>query len=137
MAAGLLAIALGVIQGMYPVIPPIVGWPIIAILVLATFTLVDMGIRKKAKDNDEQRREQTEQKLAIEIQQGSLDTVSSQDRKFITAISWGMVMKHGHFDVNGLLADRASGIPLNELMSRNCSLCHCPRDKKGGNEYDD
>jgi hypothetical protein len=67
----------------------------------------------------------------IEPLKGSLDSISSADRWFIVSLSIEMGLRHVHGgDLQGLLADRASGIPLNELMARNCSVCGVPRNKQ-------
>ena len=63
-------------------------------------------------------------------QEGSLNSVSSQDRRLILSFSKEMIVQHGHMDFFGLLADRASGVPLNELMLKNCSICGEPRNKQ-------
>jgi hypothetical protein len=67
----------------------------------------------------------------IEPLKGSLDSISSADRWFIVSLSIEMGLRHVHGgDLQGLLADRASGIPLNELMARNCSVCGIPRNNQ-------
>ena len=72
-----------------------------------------------------------EVRKVIEPQDGSFDSVTSQDRRFILSqLAMPMVWQHGHMDIGGLLADRASGIALNKLMVRNCSQCGIPRNKK-------
>ncbi len=72
-----------------------------------------------------------------EPQIGSLDTVTQQDRALIMSWAMQMIYEHGHMDVEGLLADRASGIPLNKLMLRNCSKCGKPRNQKSSDELDE
>jgi len=62
--------------------------------------------------------------------QGTIDSVTSQDRIFIIMLTKNMAFQHGHLDFEGLFADRASGVPLNDLMLRNCSKCGKPRNKK-------
>jgi hypothetical protein len=133
LAVGLLAIAVGVLQGMYPVISPIIGWLIVAALGIAAFVLCAIGIRKEESERSEkQNREvgQTQERRVIEPQKGSLNNVTLQDRELIQSWALDMLFKHGHEDFKGLLADRASGIPLNELMSKNCSECESPRGQK-------
>ena len=67
----------------------------------------------------------------IEPQEGSFDSVTTQDRQFIISqLAVPMIWQHGHMDIEGLLADRASGIALNKLLVRNCSQCGTPRNKK-------
>jgi len=66
----------------------------------------------------------------LKPQEGSLDNVTQQDRKLIIAFAMDMILKHGHMDIPGLLADRASGVPLNELMAGKCQQCGTPRNQK-------
>jgi len=66
----------------------------------------------------------------VEKPEGTLDGVTSQDRLLIQAMAIDMAIGHGYLDFVGLLADRASGISLNELMSRPCSVCGISRDTR-------
>lgn len=61
---------------------------------------------------------------------GTLESVTPKDWDIIKRWSMEMIHNHGHDDNKGLLADRASGVDLNELMSKNCSRCGKPRNKK-------
>lgn len=65
-----------------------------------------------------------------ETLKGRMDDISPGDADLIVLMDIEMGWKHGHDDVTGLFADRASGVPLNELMGRNCSQCGMPRNKK-------
>jgi hypothetical protein len=65
-----------------------------------------------------------------EVLKGRIDDVSSGDRDLIVLMDIEMGWKHGHGDLTGLFADRASGVPLNELMARNCNQCGMPRNEK-------
>ncbi len=49
MGLGLVAIAVGVLQGMYEVIPPQLGWSIIGTTSIGAIVLVILGIRKKGQ----------------------------------------------------------------------------------------
>jgi hypothetical protein len=125
----LFALALGVVQKMIGVIPPGVGWRVVIGCVIAGIVLM---VESKQEENAKQREEVHRQEMvSIKPQKGSLDTVTSQDRMLITSMAMDMILKHGHMDLTGLLADRASGIPLNELMTRNCSDCGIARNRKG------
>ena len=124
---GVLDIIFGVLQSMFPVIPPIVGWPIIALLGLVAFVLIDKGIREKGETG---KQTQPQEARVIEPPKGSLDNVTSDDRLFILRLAMHMSWVHGCFDFDGLLADRASGIELNALMTRNCSICKTPRNER-------
>lgn len=59
-------------------------------------------------------------------QEGSLDTVTDQDKLLIAQMAHRMIRSHGHADLVGLLADRASGVPLNKLMTKDCHECKTP-----------
>jgi hypothetical protein len=61
---------------------------------------------------------------------GRMDDISSGDTDLILLMDIEMGWKHGHGDITGLFADRASGVALNELVARNCSQCGIPRNKK-------
>jgi hypothetical protein len=71
-----------------------------------------------------------EQLRAIKPQEGRLNNVSLQDRLLIQSFALQMIFTHGHQDLKGLLADRASGVPLNELMVRECQVCRMPRNQR-------
>ena len=47
LACGLATISFGVVQGICPLISPILGWPIVGILGILTIFLLIIGIRKK------------------------------------------------------------------------------------------
>jgi len=113
-----------------------VGWVIIIISSVVGLIMIGYGIRKK---DDKGKLIETQQlsvepptEPVVQLQEGSIDTVTLQDRRFIRLeLSVPMQWRHGHMDTEGLLADRASGVPLNELLARNCSRCGVPRNKKG------
>lgn len=65
-----------------------------------------------------------------DVFKGRIDDVSSGDANLIVLMDIEMGWNHGHGDLTGLFADRASGFPLNELMARNCNQCGMPRNKK-------
>jgi cell division protein FtsL len=62
---------------------------------------------------------------------GRIDDVSPADSKWIVVKGIEMIAFHGYNDVMGLFADRASGVPLNELMAKPCSYCGIPRNQRG------
>ena len=62
---------------------------------------------------------------------GGLENISPEDANLILAMSIELDSVHGHNDLTGLFADRASGIPLNELTTRPCSRCGVPRNQRG------
>jgi hypothetical protein len=66
----------------------------------------------------------------LKPKEGTIESVTSEDREHIIYLIRDMKIIHKHSDLTGLIADRASGIPLNELMQRNCSRCGQPRNKK-------
>jgi hypothetical protein len=60
-----------------------------------------------------------------------LREVTPQDKKAIELMDIRMTGTHGHMDLTGLLSDRASGIPLNDLIEKPCSKCGVQRNKRG------
>ena len=60
--------------------------------------------------------------------------MSEKDRVLIKGMISLMKTKHGHSDMIGLFADRASGVPLNELLKQECIKCGTPRNKKSKEE---
>lgn len=111
-AIELFAIALGVVQHMIGVIPPLLGLLVIVGCAIAGIVLVIQG---KQEGNAKQKQEVDRQKMeSIKPQEGSLDTVTIQDRLLIESMASSMLLTHGHMDRLGLLADRASGVPLNK-----------------------
>jgi hypothetical protein len=62
---------------------------------------------------------------------GGTENISPEDANLILAMSIELDSIHGYNDLTGLFADRASGIPLNELKTRPCSQCGVPRNQRG------
>jgi hypothetical protein len=62
---------------------------------------------------------------------GRVEDISQGDIDVIQLMSIELEGRHGYNDFTGLLADRASGVPLNELKTRPCSQCGIPRNQKG------
>lgn len=119
----------------------LMGWPIaywnvvFMVLVLIGFLAVYFSIEEIRKEIEEKVYQQVKKDIegvkTGEAIKGSLDSVSLSDRYLIIALSISMGINHKHGgDLVGLLADRASGVPLNELMTRECSVCGIPRNKK-------
>jgi hypothetical protein len=128
-AIALLAMALAVVQGMTGTIPPLLGWPVVAGCVIAAVALIIHG--RQERNVEQKQGLNSQEAISIKPQEGSLDTVTMQDRLFIDSLAIHMIIPHGHMDKLGLLADRAKGIPLNELIAMPCSECGQPRDKSG------
>jgi hypothetical protein len=61
---------------------------------------------------------------------GRLEDISQGDALWIMGKAILMQSRHGHDDFWGLTADRASGVPLNELMVKDCSECGIPRNQR-------
>jgi hypothetical protein len=118
-AIALIGTAMAVIQGMTGAIPPLLGWPIVAGCVVAAVALISRGRRW--------RQEVAGVKSQIA---GKLEDISPQDANLILIMSIELDSRHGHNDITGLLADRASGVPLNELKTRPCSQCGIPRNQR-------
>jgi len=62
---------------------------------------------------------------------GRLEDISPVEADLILAMSIELESTHGYNDITGLLADRASDVPLNELKARPCSHCGIPRNQRG------
>lgn len=62
---------------------------------------------------------------------GRAEDISQGDIDVILLMSIELEGRHGYNDFTGLLADRASGVPLNELKTRPCSQCGIPRNQRG------
>ena len=106
---------------------PQVGIPIGIVITLAGIVLLIRAHRSKVGQKQEL---DSQKAISIKPQEGSLDTVTIQDRLLIEGMSLDMTITHGRMDMLGLLADRASGIPLNELIARPCSRCRIPRNQR-------
>ena len=90
--------------------------------------------------------EQIKKTVIADIQSGNikikgvmpyrLEDLSKKDVAFIKVLSEQMEAEigHGHGDILGLLADRASGVPINELINSNCSICKKPRNQSSDDE---
>jgi hypothetical protein len=65
------------------------------------------------------------------VSDGRLENISQGDVDLILLMSIEVESRHGYNDLTGLLADRANGVPLNELKARPCSQCGIPRNQRG------
>ena len=120
----------------------LLGWPIaywnviFMVLVLIGFLAVYFSIEEIRKEIEGKVYGQVRKDIeALNLEgneaiKGRIDDVSSGDANLIVLMDIEMGWKHGHGDLTGLFADRASGVPLNELMIRDCSQCGIPRNKK-------
>jgi hypothetical protein len=124
-AIALVGMAMAVIQGMTGVIPPLLGWPIVAGCLIAATALIVRGKRGR-QELSSQETASIKSKIT-----GRLEDVSPVESEFILAMSIELESIHGWNDLTGLFADRASGIPLNELKTRPCSQCGVPRNQRG------
>lgn len=124
-AIALIGMAMAVIQSMTGVIPPLLGWPIVAGCLIAATALIVRGKRG--------RQELSSQETASikSIIAGGLEGISPEAANLILAMSIEIDVVHGYNDLTGLFADRASGVPLNELKTRPCSQCGIPRNQRG------
>jgi len=123
-AWGLLAIGVGVGIVVSYVSSPQVGVPVGVAITVAGIILVVRAYRAKTKSREDSQLE----KPGIT---GKLEDVSPVESEFILAKSIELDAVHGHNDLLGLFADRASGVPLNELSTRPCSQCGIPRNQRG------
>ena len=122
-----IGVGLGIVLSL---ISPQIGIPVGVVITSFGIFLVVRAYRGKTKYRESKEKPQIDN-VSSKPQEGSLDTVTIQDRYLILSWSIGMIITHGHRDERGLLADRASGIPLNKLMSMPCSECTEPRNKRG------
>lgn len=111
-----------------------------AIIAIVAFICMTIAIYKaelfgRKEDQPIQREIDLQEK--IKFQDGSLNSVTTQDRQLILKMAIDMQIAHGHNDFIGMLADRASGVPLNKIMSRECSECNdgSLRNKKAKRGY--
>lgn len=121
-AFGLVGLILAVLQMMYPVIPYVIGWPVVAVLGVVAFTCIDIGVRKK------------------EYARG--DGVRRQyplvPKKRLTAHDWSelhnlaeqLEWRHGHEDEQGIEADRLDGYSWSDINNMPCHTCHKPRNEE-------
>jgi len=116
------------------------GWvnpPVAYVLLSVAFvwTVCSVIYWRRHKRNEEQLVKLTESIKPDLLERlkatGRLEDVSPQDAKLILAMSIELASKHGYNDLTGLFADRANGVPLNELKTRPCSQCGIPRNQKG------
>jgi hypothetical protein len=125
-AWGLLAIGVGGGIVLSYVSSPQVGIPVGVAITLTGIFLVIRAYRSKAKSKESVA--DTLEKARIT---GRLEDVSRVESEFILAKSIELEAIHGYNDLLGLFADRASGVPLNELSTRPCSQCGIPRNQRG------
>ena len=124
-AIALIGVAMAVIQSMTGAIPALLGWPIVAGCLIAATALIVRGKRGRQELNS-QETASIRSKIA-----GGLEGIPPKDANLILAMSIEIDVVHGYNDLTGLLADRASGVPLNELKTRPCSQCGVPRNQRG------
>jgi hypothetical protein len=79
------------------------------------------------QDTESKLRSQTPSKRGI-------DNISQRNMAFIMVVYQEMIIKHGHGDFLGLIADFADGVKLGELIEGKCKECGEPRNQKGKNE---
>jgi hypothetical protein len=125
-AWGLLAIGVG-LGLVLTYVSPQVGIPVGVVVTLAGAILVIRAHRAGTRPRGKKDLTGT---LERPIIAGRLDDVSQADSEFILAKSIELEAIHGHNDLLGLFADRASGVPLNELSTRPCTHCGIPRNQK-------
>jgi len=123
LAIGFLGITLAVLQMMYPIIPHIIGWPIVGLLSIATFICLDIGIRKKEYKK-------------VSVSSGQYRLVPK--KRFTTSdilelgnMNERMKYQHGHGDEDGITADRLDGYTWSDISCMPCHSCHKPRNEEG------
>ncbi|HUX49021.1 MAG TPA: hypothetical protein VMV76_07720 [Dehalococcoidia bacterium] len=131
-AIGILGGGIGAGLQLTGTIAPVLGWVIIGICVIIGVFLVGYGFGKGKGESAGSPASQSTTNLPITLQDGSIESITRGDMSFIVSqLATPMSWNHGHWDIEGLISDRASGIPLNELMGRPCSRCGVARNQKG------
>jgi len=131
-AWGLLSVGLG-LGIVLTFISPQVGIPVGVVITLLGVILVIRAYHGKVREKFEINTEVDKENLIATLKglknTGRLEDVSPADVDLILLMSIELAGKHGHNDLTGLLADRASGVPLNELKIKPCSQCGIPRNQ--------
>lgn len=107
---------------------PIPAWNIGALFVFVIGFIVLFMSDKQLEDNIYKKviERVTEN---INQRQGTAESITPKDMALLRLMTIKMARQHGHIDFEGLVADRASGVALNELITRNCSVCGKPRNQ--------
>ena len=135
-AIGILGSGIGVGLQLTGIISPTLGWVIILISAISGVFLIGYGLGKEKGGNGGSTPSQSATDSAIALQDGSIESVTIGDMGFVVSqLGIPMSWNHGHRDIEGMIADRASGIPLNELTGRPCSHCGVARNQRGRDIY--
>ena len=133
---GVLAIPIAI--GGLPMIDthPSMAYSMFAIaIVLGIISICILVFRKRRKISKRTVNYQRQKPLPLPaINYEKLDSVTAQDKKFIETMGIRMMGTHGHEDLLGMMSDRANGVPINDLMSKVCSKCGIPRNRRGRKE---
>ncbi len=124
---GLLAIIVVVVLAMYPVIPPLIGWPIVTALGVAAIVLFVRGANLKQEKPVLMR-----DAPAIALRPKS--HLSWRDRATLSNIETKMQELHGHNDRRVMEAEMLRGVSASDLIRMKCTICFKPRDQQGENE---
>ncbi|MFC1977829.1 hypothetical protein ACFLWS_06180 [Chloroflexota bacterium] len=121
--------AIGWGLGLMGIENPIIGRILVGFGVI-TFVVLVVYLFKKPRKVKRPRKVKQQKPLPV-INYEGISNVTPQDKIQIESMDNRMMATHGHWDLEGLLSDRANGVPLNELMARACSKCGTPRNKRG------
>lgn len=136
LAIGILGSGVGVGLQLTGIVSPTLGSVIILISAISGVFLIGYGLGKEKGEGAGSTAPQSATDSVSAVQDGSIESVTAGDVSFIVSrLGIPMSWDHGHGDIEGLIADRASGIPLNELMQRACSRCGVPRNQGGRDIY--
>ena len=126
---GVLAIITVVLQKMYPVIPPLIGWPIVGGLGLLSIILFRKGINKKL---DKQEVVQDTVTVALHPKKH----LNFRDRNALRNIDMRMTELHRHSDRRAMESELLRGVSASDLIKMNCTICFKPRGQRSDDEYE-
>lgn len=127
-ALGLLAIVTVVLQMMYPVIPTLVGWPIVGVLgITAAVLLIRAANIRKSETMV------TPEEVPLGVALHPKKYLSWRDRVVIRDIESKMELLHGHSDRRGMEMEVLRGVAMSDLIRMNCTICFRPRNQRDDN----
>lgn len=114
-----------------PIIFPAISQCQAIIIAIIAFAIMVIAIYKAdLLDRKHQKTEQIEHDNEVKnnakkyIKDSSVD-VSLRDKLHIIGLNYDMLVIHGkHGDINGMLVDKAEGVPLSELLNKRCRICN-------------
>lgn len=122
---GIITVIAVVLQMMYPQIPLYIGWPIVGILAIFSVILFVKGHGVAITEN-----KSVNTVSAITTSRIPEKTKLGKKRRVeLYRIKNRMRELHGHSDDFAIEIDYRDGIPLGDLLTRNCTVCGKPRNQ--------